>query len=173
MTYYSIKGKLCIRDLERISKLFHTMSEKMPEVNRVFIRKSVDYLDEHARNHLANSIGHSWYIPSGALMSSFQKVYDTEFGRLFNDYFTAQWVEYGTGIVGQGTHPESNGYQYDVNNHGDDGWVYRDKNGQYHFTRGMEAHRYMYNALIDYITTGYKECFSKAFDEVLGGVFKK
>lgn len=139
----------------------------MPTVQKLFIKYSIDYLDERARYHLGESIGHSWYVPTGALMSSFQKEYGTDMGRLFNNYYTALWVEYGTGIIGEGTHPDPKGYQYDVNNHDDEGWVYKDKNGNFHFTRGMEAHRYMYNALIDYLTQGANKIFEKAFDEVM------
>lgn len=172
MTRYNLRANLSLNGIDSLLKKTTALEEGLPKVNKLFIRKSVDYLDERAKFHLGMSIGHSWYIPSGALMSSFQKVYGADFGRLFNNCFTALWVEYGTGIVGSGTHPDPKGYQYDVNNHGEDGWVYKDKEGNYHFTRGMEAHRYMYNALIDYLTGGVKRMYSEAFDEVLGGILK-
>lgn len=169
MTKIVFHEDFSVNGIHRLKVKAQLLSDGLPGVRSLFIRKSIDYLEQRAKHHLGESIGHSWYTPSGALMNSFQKVYGAEFGRLFNDYFTASLVEYGTGIVGKGTHPTPKGHQYDVNNHGDDGWVYLGKDGEYHFTRGMEAHRYMYNALIDYISGAYKRIFNEAFNQILGG----
>lgn len=59
----------------------------------------------------------------------------------------AVFVEYGTGVVGQGSqHPEPNGWEYDVNGHGSKGWVYMsDRDGKFHWTAGMPSRPFMYN----------------------------
>ena len=60
-------------------------------------------------------------------------------------------VEYGTGIIGSALpHPEPEGWQYDINGHGVDGWSYRSsKDGKVHWTLGYESRPFMYNTLKD------------------------
>ena len=70
----------------------------------------------------------------------------------------AFYVEYGTGIVGkQNPHPDPNGYQYDVNEHGSGGWYYKSEKGWYKpkdggprlaWTKGMPARPFMYNTML-------------------------
>lgn len=71
----------------------------------------------------------------------------------------APFVEFGTGIVGQGSpHPNpqpvvgQNGVtysSYDQNNHGDDGWFYIGDDGKRHWTKGMPSRPFMYNTTYD------------------------
>ena len=59
--------------------------------------------------------------------------------------------EYGTGIVGS-NNPHANeeltraGWVYDVNNHGEEGWVYKDEAGNYWRTKGQPAQKKFYEA---------------------------
>lgn len=153
------------KGLDDLAKMILRMSGCVEQLKISLIEKSLDYLDIHARQHLKNSIGKTAYIPTGELLSHFQKDYNLN--RFFNDCFYSVFVEFGTGIVGEGTHPNANGYNYDVNSHGEDGWYYKDANGVFHWTKGMEAHRYMHNALNDYLVSGMNECFEKALKEVM------
>ena len=59
----------------------------------------------------------------------------------------AVYVEFGTGVVGsQSPHPNPQGYQYDINNHGEDGWVYYDEyNKGFRWTKGFKSRPFMYN----------------------------
>jgi len=70
----------------------------------------------------------------------------------------ALYVEYGTGIVGaNNSHPSPKGWVYDVNSHGEQGWMYptneSDPNptkkmhdGQwYAWTKGQKSKPFMYN----------------------------
>lgn len=62
----------------------------------------------------------------------------------------AIYVEYGTGIVGKNDpHPEADGnYDYDVHQHGVQGWVYKnDNDGKFHWTKGFISRPFMYNTL--------------------------
>ena len=62
----------------------------------------------------------------------------------------AIYVEYGTGIVGEANpHPEAAGnWDYDVNGHDIQGWVYKsDKDGKFHWTVGYISRPFMYNTL--------------------------
>ena len=88
---------------------------------------------------------------TGALSQSLEAIMlnDKE-GVITTGITYALFVEYGTGAVGSiQSHPEPNGYQYDTNGHGLDGWVYRGSDGQFHWTAGMAARPFMYNTLRD------------------------
>jgi len=88
---------------------------------------------------------------SGALSESIQAAMLNEHEGVITTGVTyALFVEYGTGAVGAiQSHPEPNGYQYDTNGHGLDGWVYRGSDGQFHWTAGMAARPFMYNTMRD------------------------
>ena len=60
--------------------------------------------------------------------------------------------EYGTGIVGsQNPHVaealQQAGWKYDVNNHGEKGWIYPVENGEYRWTKGQPASKEFWKAL--------------------------
>lgn len=73
----------------------------------------------------------------------YETIHKTEYnegtgeGEVYVDYGTeyAIYVEYGTGIYGA-----------DIHSHGDEGWVYlNDRDGKWHWTKGMPARPFMYN----------------------------
>lgn len=77
-------------------------------------------------------------------------------GYVIADCVYAIYVEYGTGVVGAGLvdgsdpHPaaEANGWDYDVRNHGEEGWFYRnDKDGHVYWTQGFVSRPFMLNTL--------------------------
>lgn len=56
--------------------------------------------------------------------------------------------EYGTGVRGNGTHPNPDGYQYNIKSEYKDEfgrWIYRDKYGKFHTTSGMGAKHMFYD----------------------------
>ena len=69
-------------------------------------------------------------------------------GIIYTDSYYAIFVEYGTGVVGEGgrKHPLlPSGWKYDINKHGDDGWWYiSDRDGKLHWTKGQESRPFMY-----------------------------
>jgi signal recognition particle subunit SEC65 len=62
------------------------------------------------------------------------------------------YEEFGTGIVGS-RHPhidealEKAGWKYDVNEHGDEGWIYPTKYGGFKWTKGLPAKKKFYVAM--------------------------
>ena len=58
----------------------------------------------------------------------------------------AMYVEFGTGIVGsENPHPSPFiPWEYDVNGHGDDGWLYYDSSRKLRWTAGSPARPFMY-----------------------------
>lgn len=62
------------------------------------------------------------------------------------------FVEFGTGIVGKNAAPhpalEAFGWEYDVNNHGEVGWLYPADDGTYRRTRGQASRPFMYETAL-------------------------
>lgn len=171
MGYHRIRLNFSEKGIKRGQDILNKLASTVPQLEKNFLDKSIDYLYDRAVYHIQESTGNSAYIPTGELLEGMKK--DNELHRIFNDCSHAMWVEYGTGIIGQGTHPQpANGYQYDVNNHGELGWTYKGNDGNYYHTAGMEAHRFMFDAVIDYKMKS-KEIFSQCFDEWVGGAVKK
>ena len=56
-------------------------------------------------------------------------------------------MEYGTGVRGKNSpHPKPpEGWIYDVNEHGEEGWWYMGDDGELHWTRGMPSRPFMYD----------------------------
>jgi phage gpG-like protein len=88
--------------------------------------------------------------PGGTLGQSITSEYDEQrkLGVVKTDCPYAGFVEFGTGIVGKGSpHPEAgtHGWKYDINEHGEKGWVYYDrKRGKFFWTKGRPSVPFMY-----------------------------
>lgn len=171
MNDYKIRKEFSEKGINQVIKKLTTLSSKMPEVEKEFKRRSLDFLEKKAKYYIRISTGgSSWYQLTHTLENSFVKDYNL--GELINICFYSAYVEFGTGTVGNGTHPMPKGYSYDVNAHGDNGW-YFDVDGQIHFTKGMKAHRFMYNAVNEYVIgMEYKRIFDASFKSVMRGVLK-
>lgn len=88
-------------------------------------------------------------VYTGELLSSIEGIYNEKdhVGIVRAGAPYAIFVEYGTGVIGAGSpHPKPDGWQYDANGHGDEGWVYlNERDGKYHWTRGYQSRPFMYN----------------------------
>ena len=89
----------------------------------------------------------AWY--TGELLSSIDGYFSPTYGVgiIKAGAYYAAYVEFGTGVVGSSSpHPDPQGWQYDVNAHGDDGWVYYDDySGEFRWTKGFKSRPFMYN----------------------------
>lgn len=84
---------------------------------------------------------------SGELRDSLDGLMYTDgaHGIIFTNCGHAAFVEFGTGIVGEGSPHPTMPWAYDVNEHGEAGWVYYDENqGRFRWTKGMPSRPYMY-----------------------------
>lgn len=84
---------------------------------------------------------------SGELASSLDGMMYTDgaHGIIFTNCGHAAFVEFGTGVVGSGSPHPIMPWAYDVNQHGEKGWVYYDeKQGRFRWTKGMPSRPYMY-----------------------------
>lgn len=101
-------------------------------------------------------------IETGALLGSVEGFFDATTGKGFIKVGTdhAAFVEYGTGVIGENpwrsekpystAEPKPSGWNYDVNDHGDAGWVYG--NGHRRWTKGQPPRPFMwetFNELCD------------------------
>ena len=165
------KYDLSTRGIQSLEKDITIMQQKMVTLKTNFVSRSLDFLEQQAKYYIEQTTGGSnWYVLTHTLENSFKK--DVQLQKIINDCYYSAWVEYGTGTVGEGTHDDPKNYRYDVNNHGDNGWWFFDEDGNIHWTKGMTAHRYMYQSLIDYISGEYKRIFKELFEKEIGGIFK-
>ena len=126
-----------IQELNEYKKLFKlkcdllvkTLTEYGVEIAKMEVKK----LDAIYTGELQNSI--EGFFPSSNV------------GIIRAGATYAVYVEFGTGVVGKGSpHPDPQGYQYDVNNHGYKGWVYYDEDsGTFKWTQGYKSRPFMYN----------------------------
>lgn len=72
----------------------------------------------------------------------------TNIGRVYTSNYVVIFNEMGTGIVGSNNpHPNPKlEWKYDVNNHGEKGWIYKKKDGSYGWTKGLPAKHMFYDA---------------------------
>lgn len=116
--------------LEKCNRLVETLTDHGVEVARLEVRQ----LDAVYTGELWNSI-EGYYSPT----------YNV--GIIKAGAYYAAYVEFGTGVVGsQSPHPDPQGWQYDVNNHGEEGWVYYDDyTGKFRWTKGFKSRPFMHN----------------------------
>lgn len=116
--------------LEKCNRLIEALTDRGVEVAKL----EVQQLDAVYTGELMNSI-EGYYSPT----------YNV--GIIKAGAYYAAYVEFGTGVVGsQSPHPNPQDWQYDVNGHGDEGWVYYDDDsGQFRWTRGFKSRPFMYN----------------------------
>ena len=88
--------------------------------------------------------------------SQIQWQYDdnTKTGRVWTNDVVIIFNEMGTGIVGSNNpHPNPDGpfksWKYDVNEHGEKGWIYPKEDGTYGWTKGLPSRHMFYSAFQD------------------------
>lgn len=79
---------------------------------------------------------------------------NTKTGRVWTNDMVIIFNEMGTGIVGSNnSHPNPDGpfksWKYDVNEHGEKGWVYPKEDGTYGWTKGLPSRHMFYSAFQD------------------------
>lgn len=79
---------------------------------------------------------------------------NTKTGRVWTNDMVIIFNEMGTGIVGSNNpHPNPDGpfksWKYDVNDHGEKGWVYPKEDGTYGWTKGLPSRHMFYSAFQD------------------------
>ena len=107
-------------------------------------RKAVAELTQKGYEYMLSIVK----VDSGELAGSISWEYDEKAntGKILVGSDYAIFVEYGTGIRGRDSpHPEpAPGWVYDHNGHGEKGWSFKDRNGNWHTTQGQPASAFVY-----------------------------
>jgi len=85
-------------------------------------------------------------VDFGDLRESIEGRVENNKGYVYTTMYYAPFVEFGFGVVGaRNPHPEIS-INYDVNNHGDDGWIYFDnKRCEFRWSKGQPSKPFMWN----------------------------
>ncbi|WP_195395320.1 hypothetical protein [Holdemania sp. 1001302B_160321_E10] len=147
------------------------LKKELGNINDIFLHRSMEFICERIQKNIEETTGNGIYQVTGTLLNEFgpdKVIYEGKtLATLISHCGYSAFVEYGTGIVGASDpHPNagSDGWQYDTNGHGEEGWYYLDKAGKLHFTAGMPAHRFLYNAVNDYLAI-YKQIYFNVMKE--------
>lgn len=126
-----------IREVERYE------NELKRKINLLLTR-----LAEDGANIARVSVAEMNAVETGALLESIQGYFDPKRGvgivEAGSKY--AIYVEFGTGVVGEGTYTGDSVYEwvYDINGHGEDGWTYFNANdGRFYHTTGQVSRPFM------------------------------
>lgn len=153
-----------------IKNLINQLKDYKKEVN-IRLDKAIKRLaDEGIEIATLNVVG-SDAIDTGTLVDSFHirrgdLIQKGSQWIVYTDCPWAKYVEFGTGIIGEhNPHPEAGekGWKYDVNNHGEKGWYYF-KDGEWHWTKGMESRPFMYQTAIELYSRAAK-VITEVFNE--------
>ncbi len=125
--------------IKELNKYKRELSKK----TKLLVEKLVEAGVEIAKQEVL-SLG---AFDSGELHDSLDGLMYTDGARgiIFTDCGHAAFVCFGTGIKGEQSPHPTMPWEYDVNEHGEKGWVYYDeKQGRFRWTKGMPSRPYMY-----------------------------
>ena len=126
---------------EEVERRVTMLVKRLTERGANIARAKVVEMGAYYTGELLNSID-SYLFSFGGSPVGFIRV-NAEYG---------MFVEFGTGIVGENSehHPatEAFGWQYDVNDHGEVGWLFPAEDGTYRRTRGQESRPFMYETAL-------------------------
>ena len=147
MGHKTISFSLSEKSINRAIREFEEYRKELIRKCNELTRQLIDYGYEFAKFEVLRMGA----FDTGELADSIQGYFDPDVGVGFirAECWYAVYVEYGTGVVGsREPHPEAgeHGWVYDVNHHGDSGWVYfNEREGMVMRTKGQPSHPFMYN----------------------------
>ena len=130
--------ELSLKDISEFEKLLKERKKQLPQMAQNIVREvsKIGLQDNYKSTELL-PVEYDGSAVSGGIRTTDEK--DT-------------YKEFGTGIVGSNSPHLSEvlqkaGWKYDVNEHGEKGWVYPKGDGTYGWTRGLPAQKNFYNAM--------------------------
>lgn len=143
-----IRTTLDTKELNRAIKELQAYKKDFIAKTKLFMSRLVEAGVEIARNEVIE-LG---AFDSGQLANSFNGTVMYSDGKdkgiIITNCPWAAFVELGTGVVGADNPHPTMPWAYDVNNHGEAGWVYFN-NGEFHWTKGMPSKPFMYNTALE------------------------
>lgn len=145
----TIKVRFNLFDPQSVANAVRRMNEVRDNITKCsnFV---LDQLADMGARYAKGSITAYRAYDTGYLHDSIHPEFttaDKRVSKVVADAWYAAYVEYGTGIVGSGkSHPNPDGWDYDVNHHGDAGWWYYDwARSKWQWTAGQPARPFMYD----------------------------
>lgn len=180
-----IEISLSIKSMTQAAKEIEKLKSAVEKARIDFIKLSVEWLLKRASGNIA--------INYPDFAGDFRTVVANNLGIVETAEEQMTYIEFGTGIVGKSNPHEladENGYEYDVNAHGEKGWTFtyyadnkldvKDSNiisrskgnhaGMWEkiHTKGVEAERFMFNAFSDYYNGGvYRQIYKTALENAM------
>ena len=149
-------------------KSINSAIQQLEEYRKDFLRKCnelIRQLTEAGEEFAKLEVLRLGAFDTGELADNIHGFFDPDVGVGFirAECWYAVYVEYGTGVVGKRgpEHPAAvaHGWVYDVNNHGDSGWVYyNEREGRVMRTKGQESSPFMYNTLRELQQKAHELC---------------
>lgn len=179
-----IKLKLSANDFKKRAKELNAIAQKKDEIVKEFLLRSVEEIKLMSSYYLEQESNGL----SSALINDINSNWETEITgnriQLINNNEFSAFLEFGTGIVGNGTYNTVFGaetYQYDVEGHKlkDRSWIFKIKNENmidikpdYIInrttntirTKGQPAIMYLFNAVMSLVE---KDVFKNIWNEVI------
>lgn len=150
----NFKMNLSLESIEEYKEFLANYASRLPQVaTNIVKRVSAEGLKDNYKSTTILPISNDGNKISGGIKTN-------------NEGET--YAEFGTGVIGQGNphiadYLEKAGWKYDVNEHGEKGWVYF-KDGRYYWTKGIKASKKFYNASVR---------MQEKFEEIAIEEFKK
>ena len=145
MAKTTIRFKLDEKDIDRAIREVKQFKREFLEKCNLLIEALTDHGVEVARLEVRQLDA----MYTGELWNSIEGYYSPTYnvGVIKAGAYYAAYVEFGTGVVGSHSpHPDPQGWQYDVNDHGEEGWVYYDDYaGKFRWTKGFKSRPFMHN----------------------------
>lgn len=141
--------------IKNIDRLVHKLNNIAEMELRETMNKATTLVHGEAKNLAPEDTG----VLAGSIHMEVKKTSTELQGRVYTNTEYAPYVEFGTGVKGNGTYP----YKVEGLNlsYKDKGWAYKDeKTGEWIYTKGQVAQPYMYPAL-----NNHKKTIKKLFKE--------
>lgn len=164
---FNFEFELSETSIQGLIKNLELYQEALKNSKEAILKELSQYTKERIQMYISESTGNGSYVPTGELLNSVQiSAIANDMVRVFTNNEHAVFAEFGTGVTGLGGHPKSNefGWVYDSNNHGDKGWFYTAEDGEIYWTKGENAHQFMYRAWID-LQENYMDIVKKVLRE--------
>ena len=145
------------KTIQKLQKIENRTFENIKSATKDLMNITYDTLNKlFQENNLSEHIG-----------NVSKELIDNGYGfKISTNDFIIIFNEYGTGVVGQGTHPKPNNYQYNIPSDSKDEfgrWVYKNKYGEFKTTSGMEAKHIFYD-IQELLDKYAKEFYSTAIN---------
>ena len=137
-----IRCTLTVDSLDKAIAEVKAYGDKVRQAETVIVKR----LAEDGAKQAQDLVAYMNAVDTGELMGSITHEESGNTGKIIAGAEHAAYVEFGTGVVGAGSpHPNPVGWAYDINGHGEAGWIYKGDDGHLHWTRGMASRPYMYD----------------------------